>query len=568
MAPQRGTWGSEQPGRSGPPDQPGLPAWSGRSHPDGATLSAYVDGELAGASRLSIDRHLRECAACRGIVAAYKNQSDLFQRVPTQRVPMSLRRDMYRRIAEKEDHRRRFPLLGWLRLPNGAVLLNGAALLVTVALLLVLVPQLVAAWRAADTADALPSAAEPVIPLSTPAATPEVPTPIPPTATSLPQQTASAIPPTAVATTPAARASVTVTGAASPSAAATQAGQAPAAPGAAARATGSPSPAAPTSIRPTATSTSAAPRLVSGIAGRVTEVDRRKGLLTVTTAETPARTWQITLFEGTQFVAADGRRLGFEDLGLSDQVDVSGSESAPGTVMASRVVITLSSGSPAPATVRSNRVLVLLDGVESLRPPQFGFTGDWVKRLNDTGYAVTALEPSRITGTGVNLQDFGLIVIGYPATMTDAALRAVQQSKASILLADPRLVQPLGLGLNLDPQAPTRNVAGSTVEVAAGSASPVLKGLSGELALAGDTLYRMPIVPTGTTLATITDNGRKQAVWSQNGSAMYFGFWYSNTGQNHTAQYWTLFDRSVLSLLGRDPLAPPPVRTAVPTPTR
>jgi hypothetical protein len=275
--------------------------------------------------------------------------------------------------------------------------------------------------------------------------------------------------------------------------------------------------------------------------------------------------WQVSIFEGTQFAGADGRRLGFEDVGLSDQVDVSGSEAqgAAGTLLASRVMVTVSAVAPAPVTVRSNRVLVLLDGVESLKAPQFGHTGDWVKRLNDTGYAVTAKEPAGITNAGVNLQDFGLIVIGYPATLSDAALRAVQQSKAAVLLADPRLVQPLGLGLNVDPQAPTRNVGGKTVDIASsGEVPPLLKGLSGEVVVANDSVDRMPIVATGTVLATISDNGRKNAVWSRNGNAMYFGFYYSNTGQNHNAAYWTLFDRSVLSLLGRDPLSPPPARTA------
>src|SRR4029078_4872759 len=93
--------------------------------------------------------------------------------------------------------------------------------------------------------------------------------------------------------------------------------------------------------------------------------------------------------------------------------------------------------------------LVAPDGAEGLRAPQYGFTGDWIKRLNDTGYAVTALDPSRITGAG-SLKVFAVVLIGYPATLSPTALQAVNDSRLPVLLGDPRLVQPLGVGVNVD----------------------------------------------------------------------------------------------------------------------
>jgi hypothetical protein len=119
--------------------------------------------------------------------------------------------------------------------------------------------------------------------------------------------------------------------------------------------------------------------------------------------------------------------------------------------------------------------------------------------------------------------------------------------------------------MNVDPAQPIRQVAGKTVDVA-GQASPVTRGYNGDTTVANDTLYRTPIIPNGITLGSIQDGGRKQTVWSLTGNAMYFGFWWSNGGANHNAAYWTLFDRSVLLLLGRDPLSP--ISAATPAPGR
>jgi hypothetical protein len=241
-------------------------------------------------------------------------------------------------------------------------------------------------------------------------------------------------------------------------------------------------------------------------------------------------------------------------------VEVTGFETQPAasTLMASQVKVVASVAQAKQAP----HVLVLLDGAEALRTPQYGYTGDWIKRLNDTGYAVTAKDPSGIT-SAASLREFAVIVIGYPATLSDTALQAVKASKLPVLVGDPRLVQPLGLGLNVDPGQPVRMVAGKKIDVA-GQASPVTRGFNGETDVANNTLYRTPIVANGMVLGSIADGGRQQPVWSVTGNTMYFGLWWSNTGQNHNATYWTLFDRSVLLLLGKDPLGPTPGPTPVP----
>jgi hypothetical protein len=310
----------------------------------------------------------------------------------------------------------------------------------------------------------------------------------------------------------------------------------------------------------TAAATTAAPPLRS-VTGVIGDFNRSQRSFTVSAAagpDGPARKWQVTVNEGTRVAYKDGRALRFEDIGVGDKVEVSGFETqaTPGTLLAASLSVVESAVAQPP--VSRPRVLFVLDSAESVRAPQFGFTGDWIKRLSDTGYDVTAIEPARLT-TATNLSDFRLVVIGYQATLSDSALQKVKQSKLPILNADPRLVQPLGLGLNADPTQPTRMVSGRAIDVA-GDASPVARGYADETVVANDTVYRTPIVSNGTVLASIVDGGQRRAVWSITGNAMYFGVWGSANGQNHNAAYWTLFDRSVLLLLGRDPLSVPAAR--------
>jgi len=296
------------------------------------------------------------------------------------------------------------------------------------------------------------------------------------------------------------------------------------------------------------------------IAGQVTNVNKAQRLLTIQTgsnADGGSRAWNVQLADSTLVIYKDGRALRVDDVGFADYVEVSGFEVGAAPLMAASVKITQST---VLQQLAPPKVLLLLDGAGSLRPPAYGFTGDWIRRLGETGYDVTAVDPSTVSAT-TNLRDFALIVIGYPATLSPQALNNLTANRVPILNGEPRLVQALGLGLNVDPANPIKNVAGKTVDVVS-NAGTATRGFASDTVVAADSVYRTPIVSNGTVLATITDGGQKRAVWSVTGSTMYFGFWYSNTGQNHTANYWQLFDRSVLLLLGKDPLAAPTPKPA------
>jgi hypothetical protein len=376
------------------------------------------------------------------------------------------------------------------------------------------------------------------------APTPEPPTPEPP-----PSATARPAPPTAPPHQAAPQGQAQVQAQGQAQAQAQGQGQGAPAQG------GTPPAATPTRAPPPATPTAPATATASPaqrvVAGQISAVDRRQRLFSVFSRD-GNRTWQVRLADGTTVAQRDGQALTFEDVGLADQVEVTGTEVAqsPGTVVASSVRVLVSA--VAPAGDKKGRVLFLLDGAEDLHPPRYGYTGDWIKRLNDTGYAVTALEPARISSGQYDLKDVDLIVVGYPATLSPSALQLVTGSHKPVLNAEPRLVQALGLGLNVDPQQPARDVPGRSVEIA-GQVSPVTGGLNGETVLAAGTLHRIPIVASGAVLATVSEGGQRRAVWSASGRAMYFGVYASDGGQNHNPTYWALFDRAILWLLGRDP---------------
>jgi len=69
-------------------------------------------------------------------------------------------------------------------------------------------------------------------------------------------------------------------------------------------------------------------------------------------------------------------------------------------------------------------------------------------------------------------------------------------------------------------------------------------------------------------LATVLDAGQRRAIWAQTGTSIYLGAWNSSNGANHTDAYWSMFDRSVVALLGRDPGASVSANKPVPTATR
>ena len=321
---------------------------------------------------------------------------------------------------------------------------------------------------------------------------------------------------------------------------------------------------------PVVTVTTGAPTLRS-VSGTVSYVDRKAKTITVTTtAPGGERAVTVVLSDGTQYSRADGRRTSFEDVGIADQVEVSGFDgiAQPNGIMASSVRVSVSAVATAPQA-RAPRVLYVADGAESIRAGQYGLTGDWARRLASTGFEVTTADPARVTWSSATLKDFDLVVIGSPSTFGDAAIAAIKASHLPILDADPRLVQTLGLGVNVDPANPLRQApAGRTIDVVT-SGSNVTRGLaSGETVVARETIYRTPIVSNGSVLATVLDSGQRRAIWSQTGTSIYLGAWNSGSGANHTDAYWSMFDRSVVALLGRDPSARPSGVSGTPTATR
>ena len=528
-------------------------------HPAGETLMAYADDELELDARATVDTHLRSCVDCRSKVHQFRHGSDVFQRVPpvpTKRVPMSLRRDLYGRIDEADRRRRVFFGIPF-RMPAPSA--NALALSASLVLLAIVVPQFVGMWAVISSrgGEATQHAAAAEAPLAA-------------TTVALPTTTLPAIQPTAAPTQPPAASPTEETRPQQSAASPVATSAATVAPGAGS--TPRPAPTvvatrAPVSTvigtaappaQPTAT-TAPAP-VLRAIGGQVTNVNKPQRQITVQTganAEGGARQWVVQLAETTQVTYRDGKVLKPDDIGFADYVEVGGFQTGSAPLVASSVKITQSTVIQAQ---QKPKVLVLLDGAGSIRPPQYGFTGDWPRRLSETGYDVTTVDPSTV-GASTNLKEFALVVVGYPATLSQAAIANVVGSKVPVLNAEPRLVQALGLGLNLNPANPIQNVGGRTVDVA-GSAGPITRGFGADTTLAADTLYRVPIVSNGTVLGTVTDGGQRRAVWSVSGTSMYFGFWNSMDGQNHNAAYWQLFDRSVLQLIGKDPLAAPTPRPA------
>lgn len=326
----------------------------------------------------------------------------------------------------------------------------------------------------------------------------------------------------------------------------------------------------PTSAPHTPTLAASAPALRT-VSGTISFVDRKAKTITVTSnGPSGERSVSVVLSDGTQYSRADGRKTTFEDVGIADQVEVSGFDSSAlaNAMMASSVRVSVSAVVSA-AQARVPRILFVADGAESIRAGQYGLTGDWARRLASTGYEVTTADPARVAWTASTLKGFDLVVIGSPATLSDMAISVVKSSRLPILDADPRLVQTLGLGVNVDPANPLRQAPiGRTIDIVA-SGSIVTRGLAtGETVVAREAVYRTPIVSNGTVLATVLDGGQRRAVWTQTGTSMYLGAWNSASGANHTDAYWSMFDRSVVALLGRDPSSRVGAPSPSPTATR
>ena len=541
--------------------------WRGE-HPNGEMLSSYVDGEVAASLRHEIDVHLDGCSTCRDQVTAFRGVRLTLRQSALKPVPQSLNRDVWRRIEERERARRTFtfPSLGNLV----GVASNAFAIGVTAILIALIAPGASAVWSqlmSPPPADAPADAAQPTLAPTpdrgTPTALPMAPT-APPIATTPVAQMAEptlapkpapaqVINPTPPVQLPSATAIVPV------------------------NSSGMTLPVVPTSRAMPASATgnssptvTSQPMTLRTVSGSVAFVDRKQRTMSISSG-TPGteKTWTVTLSEGTQFSRADGRKTAFDDVGIADQVEVAGFETAglPGAIMASTLRVTVSAVTvAAPATARTPHVLFLVDGAENIRNGQFSFTGDWARRLASTGFDVTTADPARISWATSPLKDFTLVVIGYPATLNDNAISTIRSSRLPVLDADPRLVQPFGIGINVDPANPNRQAApGKTIEISASTATATRGLAAGDITVARDTIYRTPIISNGMVYATVTDGGQKRAIWAQTGTTIYLGAWNSSNGANHTDAYWNMFDRSVMTLLGRDTSATAP---GIPTATR
>ena len=540
-----------------------------RGHPPGELLSSLLDGEVDSVARAAIIAHIDQCAECKLHLESFRSLRSTLRSAPVQRAPMSLNRDVWHRIEQHDATVGR-----GFRLPTTARMVsfgtNALALAAIAVLMAVIAPganALVHQLLSPVSPDESTTAAQPTVrasaavPTSTPWPTQTV---APATATvvratELPVSTTSSVPEVgpieatkAVPVTPR-PVQATVVKPEPTRSSATSA-----------------TVVVPSLVLPSPTAVANAPALRT-VSGVVSFVDRKARTITVTSAlPSGERSVTVVLSDGTQYSRADGRRTAFEDVGIADQVEVSGFDGAAQTsgILASTVRVSVSAVASAPQA-RAPRVLYVADGAESIRAGQYGQTGDWARRLATTGYEVTTADPAKVAWTASTLKGFDLVVIGAPATLGDAAISVVRSSHLPILDADPRLVQTLGLGVNVDPANPLRQApTGRTIDLVQ-SGSNVTRGLStGETVVARETLYRTPIVSNGTVLATVLDAGQRRAVWSQTGSSIYLGAWNSAGGSNHNDAYWSMFDRSVVALLGRDPSARPSGVAAISTPTR
>lgn len=541
--------------------------WRGE-HPNGETLSSYVDGEVAVSLRHQIEVHLDGCNACRDKVTSFREVRVTLRQAALRPVPHSLNRDVWRRIEERERSRRAFSFPGFGNMVGVAS--NAFAIGVTALLIALIAPGASAVWSqlvSPPSADAPAHASQPTLApttvvgtpsslLSTATVPPRANTPVAqlvePTVAPKPAPVQVVNPaPLVQLPAPTATVSANTSGATPPVIPTPRAVTA-------STVTNVP-PAAPTQ-----------PLTLRTVSGSVSFVDRKQRTISIASGVAGAeKTWTVSLSEGTQFSRADGRRTAFDDVGIADQVEVAGFEAAglPGAIMASTLRVTVSAvTAAAPAVARTPRVLFLVDGAENIRNGQYAYTGDWARRLAATGFDVTTADPARVSWTTSPLKDFTLVVIGYPSTLTDNAIAAIRLSRLPVLDADPRLVQPFGIGINVDPANPNRQAApGKTVEITTAVAATTRGLPAGEVTVARDTIYRTPIISNGTVYATVSDGGQKRAIWAQTGTTIYLGAWNSSNGANHTDAYWNMFDRSVMTLLGRDTSA---TVVSVPTATR
>ncbi len=469
-------------------------------------ISAYIANELEPALRPAIERELRSCRECRSYYEQEKALHDQRRSLGSVPPPRALRRDIFAKI----EHEKRTWLPASLQLPN----LGAVVTIVTLIALAFLVPQIFQLVRSEPSEQpALParlSVQRGVSPLPTVAVQPA-----PPDTRSA---TAEAPPPPL----PTAQVRTLAVGG----------------PGADAAA------AAPPAV------------LEMQVSGRVTEVRRAQRLATV--REGPIT--MVVAFSADTVINSDpdGQALTYEQIGIADRVRVTGVRgNAPDTVTALRVSVLnplfQAQATPVQASVahprgRAAKVLYLQDGIDGAPASgdeQVG-TRQWLDRLRAEGFNVVPINPARVTALA--LGDVGLVVIGFPATLRGETLGSIQNSAVPVLNANPLYAPALGLGEHPDPANPGHSVPGVVVQVVPGVA--LVQDLAGVQAVAVTPLERVPIVAWGTVLAALEEGGHERAVWTSNGSRMYFGIWPASAGGAPTALYWTFLNRAVTQLLG------------------
>ena len=485
-------------------------------------ISAYIANELKPALRPAIERELRACRECRSYYEQEQALHDRRRGLDSVTPPQGLRRDVFAKIEREKATW----LPAGLQLPS----LGAVVTVVTLIALAFLVPQIFQLVRSGQfEQQALPprlSVQTAVSPLPTVAVQPAAPdTPSAAAGARLPPLPTAQVRPLVAVGGP---------GVATDTAAAT--------------------PVAAVSPRPTAAPAPAV--LETQVSGRVTEVDRPQRLATVREGPTTV----TVAFSADTVINSDpdGQALTYEQIGIADRVRVTGVRgNAPDTVTALRVSVLNplfhAQATPVGSSVthprgRAARVLYLQDGIDGA-PSDGGeqaSTRQWLDRLTADGFNVVPINPARVTA--LELGDVGLVVIGFPATLSRETLGSIRNSAVPVLNANPLYAPALGLGEHADPANPGHSVPGVAVQVVPGVA--LVQDLVGVQAVAVAPLERVPIVAEGTVVAALDERGRERAVWTSNGSRMYFGIWPDSTGGAPTALYWAFLNRAVTQLLG------------------
>ena len=526
-------------------------------------ISAYIDNELEPELHRRIERELRICRECREYHQQEKALQAQRQGLAWVPPPQRLRRDVFAE-AERED--RSWTLVGW-QIPGLGTVVT-IATLIALAFLVPSIFQLIRPPQTSQQAAERQPSAQPALP------TVPVLLAVPqqqPTLAARPVASQQLLPTTQVLTLPAVSRPTpegVLETVAQPDGA--REGEVQITVAAEAGPVGSPAeprpaalPVAPTPRTPAALIPTPAPSVTPAnavlkvqVGGRVTEVQRAQRLATV--REGPIAV-TVAFSSDTAIVSdPDGQALTYEQIGIADRVEVTGIPgNAPNTVTALRVSVlnplVHAQPSPARSTLvhprgRTAKVLYLQDGVESAPAGtrQQVSTRHWLEQLTARGFNIVPIDPARVAA--LTLDDVGLVVIGFPATLSPATLGSIQGSAVPVLNGNPLYAPALRLGQHADPANPRRSAPGIAVYVA--GHVPLVQDLAGVQAVAVAPMEQVPIVAQGTVLAALDEGGSDSAVWASSGNRMYFGLWPDPAGAAPTALYWTFVNRAVASLLG------------------